>query len=234
MKLFKPSISFFCPAYNDEKSLPILIPKTVSTLKKVAAKFEIVIVEDGSSDGTAALADKEAEKYKPFVRVLHHIKNLGYGVTLKHGFQEANRYDYVFYTDGDNQYDVSELKKLVKYLSVCDVVIGFRLKRALTLTRLIQSYIYNWLVRALFKVKVKDINCSMKLIKRSLLEKISLSCNSCFIEAELLIKLKKKGIKFCEVGVFHYPRAWGKASGGKLSLIADTIKDMLYFWWRHR
>jgi len=226
MSSAKPTISFFCPAYNDEENLPILIPKSVKVLKEVSSKFEILIVEDGSPDNTSGVADKLSRKY-PFLKVIHHNRNLGYGAALRKGFLRANKYDYVFFTDGDNQFDVTELKKMVLHLKKYDVVIGFRKNRALSKKRLIQTFFYNWMVRTIFKLKVKDINCSMKLIKRSALDGIKLNSTSPFIEAELLVKLKSRGIKIKEVGVCHYPRLFGKASGGKLSVIIDTLRDML-------
>lgn len=225
MSSAKPTISFFCPAYNDEENLPILIPKSVKVLKEVSSKFEILIVEDGSPDNTSAVADKLSRKY-PFLKVIHHNRNLGYGAALRKGFLRANKYDYVFFTDGDNQFDVSELKKMVLHLKKYDVVIGFRKNRALSKKRLIQTFFYNWMVRTIFKLKVKDINCSMKIIKRSALDGIKLNSTSPFIEAELLVKLKSRGIKIKEVGVSHYPRLFGEASGGKLSVIIDTLRDM--------
>lgn len=225
MSSTKPTISFFCPAYNDEENLPILIPKSVKVLKEVSSKFEILIVEDGSPDNTSGVADKLSRKY-PFLKVIHHNRNLGYGAALRKGFLRANKYNYVFFTDGDNQFDVSELKKMVLHLKKYDVVIGFRKNRALSKKRLIQTFFYNWMVRTIFKLKVKDINCSMKLIKRSALDGIKLNSTSPFIEAELLVKLKSRGIKIKEVGVSHYPRLFGEASGGKLSVIIDTLRDM--------
>lgn len=226
MNLSKPTISFFCPAYNDEENLPLLIPKALKVLKEVARLFEIVIVEDGSPDNTDKVADLLQKKYPKLIRVIHHKKNKGYGAALKKGFLEANAYDYVFFTDGDNQFDVSELRKMVPFLKTYSVVIGYRKKRALTVNRLIQTHFYNWLVRTLFHLQVKDINCSMKIIKRDVLTSINLFSTSPFIEAELLIKLKRKGVKIKEVGVSHYPRLFGKASGGKPSVIIDTLKDL--------
>lgn len=231
MKSSKPSISFFCPAYNDEKNLPILIPKVVNLLKKTASKFEIVIVEDGSPDDTANVADKLVKKFKPFVRAVHHKKNLGYGAALKRGFREANKYDYLFYTDGDNQYDVNEIKKFIPHLAYYDAVVGYRTNRSLTLRRKIQTAVFNYLIRILFGVKVRDINNSLKIIKKSVLSKLRLVSKSSFIEAEFFIKLHRMGASVHEVPVSHYPRIHGKASGGNITLILKTVRDMFYFWW---
>jgi glycosyltransferase involved in cell wall biosynthesis len=229
MKSFKPSISFFCPAYNDEKNLPILIPKVVGLLKKISSKFEIVIVEDGSPDKTEVVADNLAKKFKPFVKVIHHKKNKGYGAALKRGFVEASKYDYVCYTDGDLQFDVLDYSKMVPFLTQYDAVIGFRKKRTLSKQRLLQTMVYNLLVRFLFNTKAKDINCSMKIIKRSIMDQIVLTSESPFLDAELLINLQRKNVKIKQVGVSHFERLYGRASGGKPSIIFDTFKEMCKF-----
>lgn len=226
----KPSISFFCPAYFDEDNLPLLIPKTVEILKKHTSKFEIIIIEDKSPDNTAAIADQLAKKYKPFVRVIHNVQNMGYGGALSIGYKNANKYDYVFYTDGDNQYDTQEVTRMLPFLNNYEVIIGYRTKRALKLSRQIQTRVFNWLVRMIFGIKVRDINCAMKIISRKALNSISLTSQGGFIDAELLIKLKRKGYLIKEVEVTHYPRRFGKASGGNKKLILKTIQEMIHFY----
>lgn len=226
----KPSISFFCPAYFDEKNLPILIPKVYKVLMKNTSQFEVLIVEDGSPDKTARVADNLAKKYAPYVKVIHHKKNLGYGATLKTGYTFANKYEFVLYTDGDNQYNVEELTKFLPHLKKYDAVIGFRKKRMLKLSRQIQTRVFNWTVRLLFKTKVKDINCAMKIIRRKALDNIKLTSNSGFIDAELIIKLHRKNYSIKEIEVTHFPRKFGKASGGNPKLIFKTISDMAKFY----
>ena len=230
----KPTISFFCPAYYDEKNLPILIPKVLEVLKKHASKFEILIVEDGSPDKTDIVSDRLAAKFKPFVKVIHHTKNMGYGTALRTGFNKANLYDYTFYTDGDNQFDVNELEKMMPYLSSYDAVIGFRNKRALTTGRLIQTKIFNLIAKLCFNLEVKDINCSMKIISRKALNSIKLESNGAFIDAELLIKISDKKYKIKEVAVSHFPRKFGKASGGNIKVIYRTITEMIRFYFQSK
>lgn len=226
----KPSISFFCPAYFDEKNLPILIPKVYRVLKANSSRFEIIIVEDGSPDKTARVADNLAKKYAPYVKVIHHKKNLGYGAALKTGYTFANKYEFVLYTDGDNQYNIEELIKFLPYLQNNDAVIGFRRKRALKLSRQIQTRFFNWLIRIFFRIKAKDINCAMKIVRRKALDTIKLTSNSGFIDAELLIKLYENNYSIKEVEVTHFPRKFGKASGGNPKLIFRTISDMAKFY----
>lgn len=228
----KPSISFFCPAYNDEGNLPLLIPKAYKALKKNTSKFDILIIEDGSPDNTSMVADKLAIKFKPYVKVIHHKKNMGYGTALKRGFKEANVCDYTFYTDGDNQYDVSEIEKMIPYLKNYDVIIGFRKQRALTTSRLIQTKIFNFIVKLLFGTKAKDINCAMKIVSRKALKSIDLKSTGAFIDAELLIKLTRKKYKIKEVPVSHFPRKFGKASGGNINVIYKTFVEMMKFYFK--
>ncbi|MBI2613567.1 MAG: glycosyltransferase family 2 protein [Candidatus Levybacteria bacterium] len=228
----KPSISFFCPAYFDEKNLPILIPKIFKVLKENTSAFDILIVEDGSPDKTKEVADRLSAKYQPFVKVIHHEKNMGYGATLRDGFRNAKKYDYTFYTDGDIQYDVAEIEKMLPYLKNYDAVIGFRKKRALTFSRQLQTLLFNWLIRFLFSTDIKDINCSMKIVSRKALDSIKLTSNSSFIDAELLIKLRDKGYKIKEIPVSHFPRKFGKASGGSRSVIFRTIEEMMKFYFK--
>lgn len=228
----KPSISFFCPAYYDEKNLPILIPKVVRVLKNLSSNFEIIIVEDGSPDATGEVADKLAKTYKPFIKVVHHPKNLGYGAALRSGYDNAKKYDYVFYTDGDIQYDVDELKKLIPYLKNYDAVIGFRTKRALTFGRQVQTIVYNKLIKFIFGLDIKDINCSMKIVSRKALNKIKLTFDGSFIDAELLIKLKNNNSTIKEVEVTHLPRVFGKASGGSKKVIFKTLLEIIKFYFQ--
>lgn len=230
----KPSVSFFCPAYFDEKNLPILIPKVFNVLKKNTSQFEILIVEDGSPDNTDRVADDLAKKYTPYVKVIHHKKNLGYGATLKTGYTFANKYEFVLYTDGDNQYNIEEFIKFLPYLKNNDAVIGFRKKRALKLSRQIQTRVFNWLIRLLFDIKVKDINCALKIIRRKSLDNIKLTSDGGFIDAELLIKLYRNNYSIKEIEVAHFPRKFGKASGGNPKLIFRTIADTVRFYFSHR
>lgn len=228
----KLSVSFFCPAYQDEKNLPRLIPDIIRVFKKHTKKFEIVIVHDGSPDKTGIVADMLAKTYASYVRVVHHATNRGYGAALRSGFDHANTHEFVFYTDGDYQYVVEEIPLLLEKINGCDAVIGYRTVRRLTLARHIQTRVFNALVRLLFGIHVRDINCSMKLIRRSVLDEIHLVSDGSFIEAELLIKLMRTGKKIREVPVTHLPRKFGNASGGKPGVIFQTFAEIfsMYFF----
>jgi len=219
------SVSFFCPAYYDEKNIPLVVKDADKFLRKTAKKYEIIVINDGSPDKTGEIADKLAKKYKN-MKVIHHKENKGYGGALKTGFMNA-KYDYVMYTDGDNQYDVFEFNNLIPLLKNSDIVAGYVSKKAISKRRKLQSEIYNTLIFLLFGVYFKDINCSMKIFKRKVLENIEIKSKSAFIDAEMIIKAKRKGFKIMRKEVTHKPRIHGIAGGSKLSVILPTIKEMM-------
>lgn len=227
MNYMTPEISFFCPAYNDEKNLPKLIPIVHEFLSSISKKFEIIIVEDGSPDKTGEVADQLAQQYAQ-VRVIHHSKNLGYGAALRDGFRAA-KYDYVMYTDGDNQYNVKEFLPHLSRLKEADILSGYAVEKAVTLRRKMQSAIFNFFIRILFGVNIKDINCSMKIYKRKVLDSIEIKSVSAFIDAEMLIKAKRLGFKIVQFPVTHYKREQGIASGSRADVVANTIIDALKF-----
>jgi glycosyltransferase involved in cell wall biosynthesis len=223
------SISFFCPAYNDAGNLPDLIPVVVDFLKKHSEKYEIVIIDDGAKDGTGKVADELSQKFSN-VRVIHHEKNKGYSATLKEGFEDG-KYDYVMYTDGDNQYDVREFEPYLYLLKDNDVIAGYATKKAISGFRKFQSWVHNTLINILFLTRYRDINCAMKIFKRPVLEKIKINSNpyGAFIDAELILKAKKSGFKIKQFPVHHYARKNGVASGAKPELVLNTLKDVIKF-----
>ncbi|MBU6142085.1 glycosyltransferase family 2 protein [Patescibacteria group bacterium] len=221
------SVSFFCPAYHDEQNLPTLIPRVAEFLKEITDTFEIIIVEDGSPDRTGTVAD-ELAKTVPHVRVIHHPKNLGYGATLHDGFKAA-RYDYVMYTDGDNQYDIREFKPALPLLNDHDILSGYVTEKAVTNGRKVQSAIYNFFIRALFGLRLRDVNCSMKIYKRKVIDPMQIKSASAFIDAEMLIRASRAGFSIAQFPVTHFHRSSGVASGSKWNVIVDTFVDMIKF-----
>lgn len=221
----KPRISFFCPAYYDEENLPVLIPDVVEYLESATSDYEVIIVEDGSPDRTAEVADKLAGDFDK-VRVVHHEKNKGYGAALKRGFKEANRFELVMYTDGDAQFDIRELDLLLPLIENADIVLGFRKNREDTVGRRVQSKVFNSICRVFFKVRVADVNAAFKLFKREVIDSMTITSESVAINVEMLAKAAKNGFAISEVGVTHYPRISGPASGGKPSVIISTIVEL--------
>ncbi len=222
-----PKLSVFFPAYHDEDNIGKVAEAAVETLEELGAGYEIIIVHDGSPDRTGEVADDLARQY-PGVRVIHHEKNLGYGAALKTGFTSAKN-DYVFYTDGDNQFDVREMKKFVALLGLTDVVIGFRNRKQYSLYRKFVSFTYNLCLQVLFDLPYRDIDCAFKLVPKSLIDRIELSSADAFIDAELLIKAQQHGHGITEIGVTHLPREGG-ASGVKTKVILRTIREMIQFY----
>ena len=224
-----PSLSVFFPAYNDEGNIGKVVDAAVKTLEEVGGEYEVIVVHDGSPDRTGEVADGLARRH-PKVRVIHHEKNLGYGAALKTGFTNANN-DYVFYTDGDNQFDVLEMRKFVALVDagLSDLVVGFRNRKQYTLYRKVVSFTYNLVLQVLFDLPYRDVDCAFKLVPRSLIDQIDISSVDAFIDAELLIKAQQLGYSVTEVGVTHRPRETG-VSGVKTDVILRTIWEMARFY----
>lgn len=221
------SVSFFCPAYNDAGNLPDLIPSVVDFLEKNTEKYEIYIIDDGAKDATGIVADNLAHKF-PFVKVIHHAQNKGYSATLKEGFT-IGQYDFIMYTDGDNQYDVWDAEKYLALLKDNDIIFGYAIEKAVSIKRRLQSFVFNVLINMLFCVRFKDINCSLKIIKRDVFKHINIASSpyGAFVDAELILKADKLGYEIRQFPVIHYERKSGLASGSKLYVILNTFKDMI-------
>lgn len=222
------TLSVFFPAYYDERNIDKVVTKAVEVLEELRLKdYEVTIIEDGSPDKTGEAADKLAEKF-PKVKVIHHKKNMGYGATLYEGFNSA-KMDYVFYTDGDNQFDLEELKKFVAMLPYCDIVVGYRKKKQYSTYRKITSFVYNLLLRFIFDIDYIDIDCAFKLLKRDLFDKINIKTKDAFIDAEIMIQANLLGYRSTEIGVKHLPRVDGISTAARPSIIIRTIKEIIQF-----
>lgn len=234
MKKLK-SLSIFFPALNDEKSIPLLIKKAYKIASRTASDFEIIIVNDGSTDDTIRVV-KTLQKKLRGLKIISHKKNLGYGATLTTGFANA-KYDWVFYTDGDGQYNPEELKKLVEKLDgKVTVVNGYKLERKDPWMRVFLGEIYNGFLQKIYRPPVTDVDCDFRLIKRSLLKKIKLTSKTGAICLELVVKLKLAGGEFEEVGVHHYPRLYGTSQFFRLPHLVNTLHEnlrLLLDWLRY-
>ncbi len=222
------TLSVFFPAYYDEKNIGKVVHKAVAVLEESQLKdYEITIIEDGSPDKTAEAADKLAAQY-PKVKVIHHEKNMGYGATLYEGFISA-KFDYVFYSDGDNQFDLEELKKFIALIPFSDMVVGYRKKKQYSPYRKFTSFIYNIILRLVFGIDYIDIDCAFKVIKRDLFDKIRVKTKDAFIDAEIMIRAHLLGYKATEIGVNHLPRLDGVSTAARPSIILRTIKEIYEF-----
>jgi glycosyltransferase involved in cell wall biosynthesis len=226
-----PGLSIFFPAYNDSGTIASLVIAARATAQKLTQDFEVIVVNDGSADHTAEIVDELARTY-PEVRVIHHPKNRGYGGALRSGFSGATK-EFIFYTDGDAQYDPSELELLwPKMVAGVDVVNGYKISRSDPMHRIIIGRVYHHTVKLLFGLKVRDVDCDFRLLRRSVFDKISLEHNSGVICLELMKKLTDAGCVIAEVPVHHYHRAFGKSQFFNFPRLWHTAQDVLKLWYK--
>lgn len=224
------SISITFPLYKDKRTVKKMITRSVAILKKLKRKYEIIIVDDGCPEKSGLIA-KEISKNKKNIKVIIHKKNLGYGAAVKTGLKNCKNH-WIFQTDGDAEYDVFDLKKLLSASKNSDLVITYRIKKKYKTSRIIISWIYNMILRTIFLTKFKDISTGSRLIKKSLINKVKLTSNSPFIGAELAIKSKYRGYKVNEIGIHTFPRTFGSGSSVSFKNILLTIKDMLKLYFK--
>jgi glycosyltransferase involved in cell wall biosynthesis len=224
------SISAFFPAYNDAPSLPGLIDKTVEVLEASGRDYEVIVVNDGSQDRTGEVLEELRAKYGPRVRIVTHETNRGYGGALRSGFAAATK-DLVFYTDGDGQYDVGELPKLLNALGPdVGLVNGFKLERNDPRHRIFIGHLYNKFARFIFGIRIRDVDCDFRLVRRELVEQVHLTSTSGVICVELVRKLELTGCKVVEVGVHHYPRLHGRSQFFRVRSLATTFYQLCRLW----
>ena len=221
------SLSVFFPAYNDGESISKLVKRTFQILPQLTSDYEVIVVNDGSRDNTASILEGLASNYAPHLRVITHETNRGYGAALRSGFAACTK-DAVFYTDGDGQYDVGELEKLWKKLRPgVDVVNGYKLNRADGWVRRLIGNTYNWIVKRLFGISIRDVDCDFRLIRRNALNGIQLHSDSGSICVELIKKIQNRTSRFEEVGVLHYPRAHGQSQFFRLRSLIATARQLM-------
>jgi glycosyltransferase involved in cell wall biosynthesis len=227
-----PSLSVFFPAYNDALSLPGLVRKTFATLERYVADYEVIVVNDGSRDTTGEVLEQLCREFSPWLRVVTHAQNRGYGGALRSGFAAAQK-EFVFYTDGDGQYDVGELPRLLELVGpATGLVNGYKLERHDPRHRVWIGNVYNFCARLLFRIRIRDIDCDYRLIRRALLDKIRLTSTSGTICVELVRKLELSGCQVVEVGVHHYPRLHGRSQFFRVRSLAVTLLQLLRLWVR--
>lgn len=226
------NLSVFFPAYNDAPSIPKLVEKAFAVLRARAGDFEIIVVNDGSFDRTAEVLTDLQKQYGPRLRVITHPKNRGYGGALRSGFAAASK-DIVFYTDGDGQYDVGELPKLLEQMAPdVGLVNGYKLERQDPWHRILIGNVYNKFARLVFRIHIRDIDCDFRLIRRSLLDEISLTSTSGTICVELVRKLEMSSYRVVEVGVHHYPRRHGRSQFFRFQSLMTTLYQLLRLYLR--
>jgi glycosyltransferase involved in cell wall biosynthesis len=225
-----PSLSVFFPAYNDAGTIASLCLVAHMTARKITDDYEVIVVEDGSPDHTGELLDEMALHF-PWLKVVHHAKNRGYGGALRSGFEAATK-DLVFYTDGDAQYDPRELVKLYEAFSAdVDFVNGYKIGRSDPVHRIVIGRVYHWFVKTVFGLRLRDVDCDFRLMRRGVFEKVVLTRSSGVICVELMKKVQDYGFRLAEVPVHHFHRSYGKSQFFNVPRVGRTLLDLMKLWW---
>jgi glycosyltransferase involved in cell wall biosynthesis len=224
-----PSLSIFFPAYNDAGTIASLAIVAHMTARNLTDDYEVIVVDDGSPDHTGALLDEMARHFS-WLKVVHHAKNRGYGGALRTGFETASK-DLVFYTDGDAQYDPRELSKLWDaFSSDIDFVNGYKIWRSDPLHRIFIGRVYHWFVRTAFGLRLRDVDCDFRLMRRDVFGKVVLTRSSGVICVELMKKVQDHGFRIAEVPVHHFHRSYGKSQFFNLPRVGRTLVDLARLW----
>jgi glycosyltransferase involved in cell wall biosynthesis len=229
----KNGISVFFPAYNDGGTIASMVLSAILVLERLTDDYEVIVVNDGSHDYTREILDELEQRYDK-VRIVHHEKNKGYGGALRTGFSEASK-EFVFYTDGDAQYDVRDLPALWEQMNdSVDMVQGYKIGRSDPLHRVIIGRIYHWVTNLAFGIHLKDVDCDFRLIRHSVFDTVFLESDSGVICVEMMKKVRDAGFKISEVPVHHYHRAYGQSQFFNFRRIFRVGRDLLKLWWQLR
>ena len=218
------SLSVFFPCYNEQDNVTRTVEKALGELNKLDIDFEIIIVNDGSTDKTGQIADELSQR-DARIKVVHHPKNLGYGSALQSGFKTASK-EYVFYTDGDGQFDINELPPLLPMIEKCDIVSCYRINRQDNMIRKLNAKCWTTLVCFLFRMKIRDIDCAFKLYRREIFDNIELTSTGALIDTEVLARATRKGYEITQTGVHHFPRTAGAQTGANIKVILRAFKEL--------
>jgi len=218
------SLTVFFPCYNEEANVERTTLGALKTCRRLGIDFEVIIVNDGSRDRTGEIADRLAAEHSG-VRVVHNRPNRGYGGALQRGFHEAIK-DWVFYTDGDGQFDFEEIDKLFPLLDRFDIVSAFRVDRRDSFVRKLNASCWTTLVNVVFRLWLRDIDCAFKIYPRSFIDEIEMKSQGALIDAEMLARAKRLGYRIGQVGVHHYPRTAGSQTGANIRVILRAFKEL--------
>jgi glycosyltransferase involved in cell wall biosynthesis len=226
-------LSLVLPAYNEEPNIEIVVNEALEQVGKVFARFEIIVVDDGSKDKTGEIANRLAMTYPDLVQVLQHNPNRGYGAALTTGFNAAKG-DYLMFMDSDRQFKSADLKLLEPYIGKADIVAGYRKKRNDHFYRFLIGYTFNTVVTLLFSIHLRDIDCGFKVFKAEVLKEMQLQSLGALINTEIHAKAQRQGRSIIEVGVNHYPRLVGEQSGASVKVIVRAMRETILLWIRMR
>jgi len=233
----KPDISIFFPAYNEEENIKPLLNKATEVMRNIARKYElIVVVYEGSTDNTIPIMRELSKKDSHIRYVIQPREKKGIGTAISMGFGSAE-YSHIFYADSDNQFDVGEITNFLPYINEYDIVAGYRKSRKDPILRILTSKVYNTLVKGLFGVRERDVDCAFRYVNKRVFRRVKLICSLGLGTTELLVKARKAGFKIKEIPVTHYPRKAGKSVfEGKLTnlpkpkVVFDLLKEMRILW----
>lgn len=225
------SLSIFFPCYNDKGTIQGLVEKSIETAVKLGIEdYEVIVIDDGSTDGARELL-KSLQDTIPALKIIFHEKNIGYGGALKSGFKASSK-EWVFYTDGDAQYDVGELSLLVDALEDgVDVVNGYKIKRNDPLSRIIIGKTYQWGNKIIFLLKTRDVDCDFRLIRKAKIDGITLTSDGGSMCVELVKRLQNAGSVFKDVPVHHYDRVYGQSQFFTFKRVTSTLMTLMILWW---
>ncbi len=230
-----PNLSVFFPCYNEEKNIENTVNKALPIIKQIAKNWEIILVNDGSKDQTAQKLEKIKSRHPKNITIITHNPNRGYGAALKSGFYNS-KYEWIVFTDADGQFDFNDIHNLIKKQrqTNADLVVGYYLKRKVAGVRILGSKLWQLAVFILFGLKVRDIDCGFKLIRKKVIDTIPklTSERGPFITSEFLIFAQKYKFKIVETGVHHFSRQAGEATGAKLNVILSGFKDLFKLWYQ--
>jgi glycosyltransferase involved in cell wall biosynthesis len=218
------SLSVFFPCHNEAGSIASLTHQALEVLEEISDDYEVIIVNDGSTDATAQIADRLAQENRQ-VKVVHHPINRGYGGALQSGFRAAGK-QWVFYTDGDGQFDIKELPPLLELTDKYDIITCYRLNRRDNLIRKMNAWAWEKLMNFVFDLKLRDIDCAFKLYRREIFDRIEMRSEGALIDAEILARAKQAGFTMTQRGVHHYPRTSGTQSGASLKVIFRAFREL--------
>lgn len=218
------SLTIFYPCYNEEANVERVTRAAVEVGRRVADDLEVLIVNDGSRDRTGEIADRLAAEI-PEVRAVHNRPNQGYGGALTRGFREATK-NWIFYTDGDGQFDLNELPRLLPLLETHDVVSCYRLNRQDPWVRKLNAWAWSTLVNLLFAIRLRDIDCAFKIYPKTFIDRIELHSRGALIDTEMLAKARNRGLRIAQLGVHHYPRTAGQQTGANLRVILRAFREL--------
>lgn len=222
------TLSLVLPAYNEAENIEIVVRRALDVLPQFTTDFEVIVVNDGSRDATPEIIDRLAVE-DARVKAVHHPVNRGYGDAVKSGFK-ASTCEYVMFMDSDRQFDIADIRLLSPFVPLFDVVAGFRMERSDPIIRRINAEIFNLAVRILFGVHLRDLDCAFKVFRGDLIRSLELTSSGALINAEIQGKLRRQGATVVQIGVPHYPRVAGHATGGSLKVILRAMRGIVVLW----